>query len=832
MIRPGPRSPSLSQFLLPALLVPLALAASLFWIQAEYERWEDLRAHARESYQRRSDMIDLLSMMRSAETNQRGYAISGDDEFRGRYVETERQAREQLRRIAPTFGEDAVQRTRLADLGRTMDSKFVEMDEVFLLHDRDGPEAARARISDGEGKQLMERFERTAAAIIMQEVQTGDRRVAASSARSRSIQRMMRALLGFGSLLLALLLIALWRQRQTQYQVALRGYGAAERNQAILNGTADPILIINPSGTIETINAAATRLLGYQPEDLARRDISVVADIAPGTGSFHDRIGLSGGVLKTPFLNAHPVRGNTGAIIPFDIALGVMSLPDGDHVVASLRDITERRRLDRLKDDLISTVSHELRTPLTSVVGALALLRADAAGVLAGQARELVGIAENNAQRLIRLINDMLDVDRIESGKLRLTMRPIDIRDVVMRGCDDNQGLARSFNATLICHVPDEPLIVEGDDDRILQVIVNLVSNALKFSPAGGKVRVSVRRSPDSRRAIVQVDDDGTGIPDEFRSRIFGRFERASDNQASTGTGLGLAIAQEIVTQHGGKIWFEDRPAGGTRFAFSLPVAAPATIAPGIDSEPKILICERDAAIGRALQALLSQEGYRCRVVETAASARRAIADDGYSMLLLDMALDDANAFALARDVRELSGPNTLSILMVTPRDGDADPAQISLDLIDWIEKPIDPPRLRTAIAAALRRSAVETPIVLHLDDDPDTLDITAAALAQDARILKATSLEEARRLLAVETPHLAIIDYHLAQGSGLDLLPGLVDQDGIAIPTILYSAQDISIAPKGQIDAVIVKSRTSIPDLKATIRRVMSRRHTKEDRS
>ncbi len=821
-----PEQPAAWRFIVPALMIPLFLGLTLVWLQSEYERWETLRLEAQSSNTRRSQVSDMLSVMRSAETSQRGYAISGDESLRSRFAQAERETRALLRALYAAFGDDLVQQRQVAELDRTVDAKFAEMDEVVHLHDTQGAEAALQRIGDGEGQRLMAKFELLANRVIQREVATGEQRVQVFAARSATIQRTMWFIVAVGSVSLAVLLWLLWRQRQAQYRGTLAVHEAAERNQAILNGTADPIFIINPSGTIETVNAAVTRLLGYQPQDLARRDVSIVADIAPGTGSFQERIGLVDGLLAKNFLHEQLVRDQRGGLTPYDIALGTMRLPDGDHLVMSLRDTTERRRLDRLKDDLISAVSHELRTPLTSIIGALSLLHAEAAGELPQEAKELIKIAANNGQRLIRLINDMLDIDRIEAGKFRLSTAPIDLRDVVMRGCENYAGLARSRGADLSCHVPDEPIAVEADDDRILQVIGNLVSNALKFTPEGGSVRVGIRRASNGKMATVHVDDEGPGIAEEFRSRIFGRFERAMENEGAAGTGLGLAIAREIVTRHGGEIWFEDLPSGGTRFSFSLPTAAPATVARDIKNETSILICEDNPVVGRSLQSLLASEGYASRIVTTAHAAREALAEDGYTVLLLDMTLDDANAFEIARDLRGKTGPDSLSILVLSPQSHEESASSISLDLIDWIDKPIDAMRLKAAVTAGVGRTPVKRPIVLHLDDDQDTLDVTAMALEGQADILKARSVEEARQLLAEHAPHLAILDYHLEDESGLDLVPDLVTAEGIAIPTIVYSARDVALDDGLPIDAVLVKSRTSIPDLKATIRRIVSARY------
>ena len=826
-----PRPPRALPFLLLALFVPMGLAALLFWLGGEYDRWNGLREDADKSFERRVLLIDMLSQLRAAESSQRGYVITHDPEFATHYGEWHASIARAFASADALYRDVPAQRAGFNSLHRLAQAKIAEMDEVLRLYGTRGPEAARQRVADGEGKRLMARLQHQLDMVIRDEQRIGDTRVAAYRSRTETLQRVMWILVAISSLSLAIALLGLWRQRLSQYQIELRGYAAAQRNETILDSTIDPIIIINPSGTIETINKAASKMLGYAPAELIRRDFDVISDIAPGVGSFLDRIGLVDGELRMPYWTDRQVRHESGRLLPVDIALGVMPLPDGDHIVMSLRDIVQRKRIERLKDDLISTVSHELRTPLTSIVGALALLRLDVGNRLEGEPASLVTIAENNAQRLIRLINDMLDIDRIDSGKLRMTLAPTDLYHVIQRACEDNSSLLRAAGAVLDCTLPDEHLMIQGDEERLLQVLTNLMSNAVKAAPEGSRVTVGLRRSADGRRATVYVDDQGPGIPKEFRSRIFGRFERATNDEASPGTGLGLAIAREIVSQHGGELWFEDRASGGTRFAFSLPVMLPVSIPRDrLDDRAdiaSILICESNPAIARQLQSQLSEEGYACRVVTSARAAREAIAASGYHLLLLDMALDDADSFHFAREVRRVEGPQELSILMVSALTGDST-APLSLDLVDWIDKPIDPSRLKTAIAASFRHSGIDRPTVLHLDDDQDTLEITASALKGIAYILKATTLDEARALLRVETPHLAILDVHLEKGLGLDLLPDLVDEKGVAIPTIIYSAHDIDTEISGQIDAILVKSRTSLPDLKATVRRVVASRHAK----
>jgi len=835
--RAAPRPPQLWPFLMLALLVPLALAALLFWLGGEYQRWGSLREEADLSFQRRVQLIDILSEMRAAESSQRGYVITNDPEFRLRYNHWHAEVHHSFSIAERLYSNVPKHREGFLAMRAIARAKIAEMDEVLQLYAEQSPQAARNRITEGEGKRLMAGLQRQLDRVIQDEQRTGDAQLAGHRKRTATLQKATWILMGFSSLSLAIALLGLWRQRRAQYRDEFRAFEAAQRNQTILDSTVDPIIIVNPSGSIETINKATSEMLGYTASELVRRDFSVISDIATGVGSFLDRIGMVNGDLKTHYWTDQTARHKSGRALPVDIALGLMPLSDGMHIVVSLRDIMQRKRVEQLKDELISTVSHELRTPLTSIVGALALLRLDTDNWLASDAANLVTIAENNAHRLIRLINDMLDIDRIGSGKLRITLTPIHLGAVVQRACEDNSGLASTVGVRIASAVNDEQLMVHGDAERLLQVITNLLSNAIKVSPEGGQITVGLLNDADKRRTTVYVDDEGTGIPEEFRARIFGRFERAISDEAEPGTGLGLAIAREIVSQHGGDLWFEDRQGGGTRFAFQLPTMLPLARSDREGdkrkNEVRILLCESNLAIAQTLRSYLSEEGYTCELVSSSGAARSAINTDHYDVLLLDMALDDVDAFHFAREVRRSEGPEKLSILMVATQPGGDRPDRdrgdnhlanpLSLDLVDWIEKPIDCGRLKTAISASCRRLGISRPTVLHLDDDPDTLEITASALKGIADIRKAKTLAEARALLKMETPHLAILDVHLEKGVGLDLLPDLLDDQGMTIPTIIYSAHDIDIEIAGQINAVLVKSRTSLPDLKATVRRVVA---------
>ena len=236
-------------------------------------------------------------------------------------------------------------------------------------------------------------------------------------------------------------------------------------------------------------------------------------------------------------------------------------------------DILQMREYEQLKSDFVSTVSHELRTPLTSMRGALGLVLSGAAGPLSPQGQDLLRIANQNTERLIRLINDILDVEKIESGTITVRHDRCDLRVVVEATIASVHGYAVEHDVRVRLHAPDTA-DVSGDQDRLIQVFTNLLSNAIKFSPAGEEVAVLVEIDGDIAR--VSVRDRGPGIPSEFQGRIFGKFQQAesSSSRRHGGTGLGLAIARAIVERHEGQISFRTERGAGTTFVVELPCSA------------------------------------------------------------------------------------------------------------------------------------------------------------------------------------------------------------------------------------------------------------------
>ena len=338
---------------------------------------------------------------------------------------------------------------------------------------------------------------------------------------------------------------------------------------AILDNASEAILVIDDQGQIEKTNTATAALFDYAPTDLQQRPIGLLlpalADhFKPGTVPVHNGLQEASGHTQT------------GQELALELSINPMALGERQLYSLIIHDVSARKRMDKLKREFISTVSHELRTPLTSIRGALSLARSGKLGEVPAQMAQLLQIAQNNAERLGRLVNDILDIDKLEFGQLELQLQQLPIYRLLEQALEHNQGYASRYgiNLRLVSAVPQpEQYWVEVDSDRLLQVMSNLLSNAIKFSHGRGEeVRVELSIEGDSAR--VAVHDQGMGIPEEFRARIFQKFAQAdgSNTRHHEGTGLGLSICKIIIERLGGTIGFHSHEGQGSCFYFTLPL--------------------------------------------------------------------------------------------------------------------------------------------------------------------------------------------------------------------------------------------------------------------
>jgi PAS domain S-box-containing protein len=375
----------------------------------------------------------------------------------------------------------------------------------------------------------------------------------------------------FCSLLGGFLLLVTGR---TQYITSLVERRTLEL-ESILDEAVEAIIIINDKGDIERANPAVYRLFKIDEQQLIGNSAETIIPI------LHDLLFTS---------NQEYARGSSRSIwraletlgvcsdgnkVPVEIGVSKVDLPDRRIYICLIHDITARKKVDKLKNEFVSTVSHELRTPLTSITGALGLLVGGAVPEVPIKAMDLLIIAKNNAERLGRLVNDILDIEKLEFGKLQLDIIDCEANDLMQKAIDQNMGYAVKYGVRLVLDnkaVIAKKIIVLVEEDRFLQVMSNLISNAVKFSHMGGLVTVSAKINGNN--IIFYVEDFGSGIPQEFRKKIFQKFAQAdsSDTRKRDGTGLGLSISRVIVERMGGNIDYTTEIDKGSVFFFSIPI--------------------------------------------------------------------------------------------------------------------------------------------------------------------------------------------------------------------------------------------------------------------
>lgn len=329
-------------------------------------------------------------------------------------------------------------------------------------------------------------------------------------------------------------------------------------------------------------------------------------------------------------------------------------------------DIRHLKEVERMKTDFVSTVSHELRTPLTAIRGALGLVLAGTTGAVGQKTRDLLQIGLQNTERLIRLINDILDVERIEAGHLVVRREPCELADVLRTTVESLRTVAMETQVSLVLEIRDGA-VVTGDPDRLVQVFTNLISNAVRFSPKGESVTVSLKTTPTS--VVIFVSDRGPGIPLEFRRRIFGKFQQADSAGSAGGAGLGLAIVRAIVERHGGSIRFDSAPGHGTTFITELPYTAPsAAIASLGVADHRLLVLDDDRDMLSVLRSLCESLG-AVTAVGSPDEAWRALNAMPYDALVIDPSAPGSPAMELVKRLRQVPNYSDVPVLVFSSRE-------------------------------------------------------------------------------------------------------------------------------------------------------------------
>lgn len=338
-------------------------------------------------------------------------------------------------------------------------------------------------------------------------------------------------------------------------------------SRRIMNSVVDVIVTTDLDGTIDRVNSAVGTVFGYLPIQLAGQPFSVL--LAPGEAAVLATLAPGEGAA----VELQGVR-YSGEIFAMDLSRNRTEHQGKPRYVWLIRDISERKKVEQLKNDFVSTVSHELRTPLTAISGALGLAVGGALGPLNEKQQHMLVLAQQNSQRLGKLINDLLDIEKLAVNKMQFKLRLWPLAELLRQAIDLNQPVALQRQVKLeLLSAEQDDLWVEVDEVRVQQVMANLLANAIRHSPVGAIVRVTMESYAKTVR--VSVMDQGTGVSDSFEPRLFEKFSQAdsSDRRQVTGTGLGLAICKDLIKAMRGEIGYQRSETGGACFYFTLPLA-------------------------------------------------------------------------------------------------------------------------------------------------------------------------------------------------------------------------------------------------------------------
>jgi len=563
----------------------------------------------------------------------------------------------------------------------------------------------------------------------------------------------------------------------------------AAKSQAILDGVADGVLFADASGRIILFNPAAERILEIPRQQAVGRSI-------------REMLGLYG-VEGRKWLAAledwaaHPADRTPEDFIAERLQLGdrIVSVHAAPVIrgteylgtVSVFRDITAEVEADRAKSEFISTVSHELRTPMTSIKGYADLLMLGMAGPLSDQQKHFIGIIRNNAERMVALVNDLLDISRIESGRVQLDLRAVHIHEVVGQVVGTLQGRAQNKNIVLQVDVSENLPPVWGDSNRVAQILTNLISNAIQYTPPGGRVTISAHLNGDMLE--VSVTDTGIGISKEDQRKIFDRFFRADDPlvQETPGTGLGLPITASLVQMHGGQIWVESELGEGSTFTFTLPLAvtqAGTPSPPVLARGAPVLVVEDEADIANLIRIHLEREGYPVRIAGRGDEALRLAREIQPGLITLDIRLPDMDGFAVLERLKR--DPQTANIPVIVVSIVPDREKGLQLGAVDYLSKPINEEQLLELVRRVLHRRG----FILVVDDDRDHLSLMREALRRHGFSVQTTGQGKRALQIAREVhPALILLDLKLRDVDGYQVLRNLKsDPRTRDIPVVIMS--------------------------------------------
>lgn len=616
-------------------------------------------------------------------------------------------------------------------------------------------------------------------------------------------------------------------ERRVQERTAQLRSLASERERT-LESVADGIYGVDPDGRVTFVNAAAAHTLGASAAELVGRDAHATFHAPaedgtplPAEGCYLTEA-LRDGITVTAEQDVY--RRPDGKDVPVEVTASPLRGDGGIRgAVVAFRDVTERREMERIKDEFVSVVSHELRTPLTAIRGALTLLNSNALDSSPEQAAHMVRIALTSSERLGRLVDDILDTERLAAGTTQFELAEHSVDALVATAMDQVSVLAD--HAGIALRSTGSPEIVHADAERIVQTLTNLLGNAVRFSPAGSAVRVTAR--PVGDLVEVHVDDQGRGIPPDKLEAIFRRFEQvdASDTRERGGSGLGLTIARSIVERHGGQLWAVSEGEGrGSSFRFTLRRVTPDRSTtqgqkPAGSAATRVVVVDDDQNVVNVLRAMLEARGYDVVGLTDGRAALTVVEDEQPAAIVLDLAMPGTSGADVLTSLRRSAATAGVPVVVLSGTHP-TDALETAALADDWLVKPVHPARLVETVRDVIRRQPHHSRVMVVEDHDELRTVVSTVLRNGGLVVTQARSVAEAREILARSAePDLVVLDLTLPDGSGRELVADL-RRDGRLrrIPLVVYSGGEVSSEEREDLrlgnTVFLTKGRTAPDDV------------------
>jgi PAS domain S-box-containing protein len=571
----------------------------------------------------------------------------------------------------------------------------------------------------------------------------------------------------------------------------------------ILDIADDAIISIDSKQQITLFNQGAEKIFGYSAQEVIGQKLDILLPLRFVLAHRHHVSGFGKAASLARRMGERQElfgQRKDGSEFPAEASISKLSMGEEIYYTVILRDVTERKQIERMKDEFVSVVSHELRTPLTSIHGSLGMLTSGLLPPNSDQGKRLLQIATDSTERLVRLINDILDIERIESGKVKMERETCNLADLIQSSMNVMQPLAQKAQVKISVSSLSVQLWV--DTDRIVQTLTNLLSNAIKFSPPGGTVWLETQEQQDE--VLLTVKDKGRGIPEDKLDSIFERFQQvdSSDSRNHDGTGLGLAICKSIIQQHDGRIWVESLLGEGSTFYFTLPIVkAPQ---PEVEQDitthtpepsphaPLVLVCDDDPTICTEVETLLQQGGYRVVTVATGEEAIAIASVQKPDVILLDLLMPGMNGWETMAVLKERDDTKHIPIVICSVYKSNANSNSIT-DFADWVSKPVQESFLLQSLKQVVAKPSKRGRILI-VEDDHDLADLLTTLFERhDIETCLAKTGREAIHLSQQVIPDLLILDLILPESDGFVVVDWLKQHNQLChMPVVVYSAKDL----------------------------------------